>query len=256
MPPKKSPVNDVEQSQPPRQRRPRGEPRRLLIASAQEVFNRKGYTSSSTREIAEHAQVSETLMFRYFGSKAGLFREAMVKPFVDVVDAWITRRLADPMRFEHPREETRQFIAVVYDMFRTHRALAASLFAADALTESELAESGVFDEVRFQIERLVLFGIQEAEEQGATVSAAEHPLSTRAVLAMVAGMSTFGTWYYGNRRPSRNAIIDEITDWVVNRYLPTETSPWARNSNLVAENQPSKNSKASTTKSKARPLEK
>jgi AcrR family transcriptional regulator len=129
-----------------RQRRPRGEPRRLLVVAAQDVFNRKGYASASTREIADTAQVSETLMFRYFGSKAGLFREAMVQPFVELVDREIEIRLANPNRFDEPLEESRKFIADMYDVFRKHRALAALLFAADASTESELAESGVLDE--------------------------------------------------------------------------------------------------------------
>ncbi len=203
-----------------RKRRQRGEPRRLLISSAQTVFNLKGYTSASTREIADHAQVSETLMFRYFGSKAGLFREAMVKPFVELVDREIERRLSNPNRFDAPRESARALIADMYDVFDQHRALAASLFAADVLVDSELAASGVFDEVRTQIERLVQFGTEEAQEQGSVVTPEAHQLSTRALFAMVAGMSTLGTWYYGKRRPSRDAIIDEITVWAISRYLP------------------------------------
>lgn len=203
-----------------RQRRPRGEPRRLLIAAAQDLFNRKGYTSTSTREIADAAQVSETLMFRYFGSKAGLFREAMVTPFVELVDREIESRLANPNRYDEPREEARKLIAELYDVFRTHRALAALLFAGDALSESDLAESGVLDEVRTQVERLVAFGAEEAKAQGAVVPPDVHNLTTRAMIAMVAGMATFGTWYYGKRRPSRDAIIDEVTEFVLGRFLP------------------------------------
>ncbi len=67
-------------------RRPRGEPRRLLLESGRELFSRQGFSATSTREIADHAGVSETLMFRYFGSKAGLFREALVEPFVEYVE--------------------------------------------------------------------------------------------------------------------------------------------------------------------------
>src|SRR5258708_5357527 len=99
-------------------RRPRGEPRRLLVAAAQEIFNRKGYASTSTREIADTAHVSETLMFRYFGSKAGLFREAMVLPFVELVDREVAGRRTNPNRNEVPGEEARRFIADMYDVFR------------------------------------------------------------------------------------------------------------------------------------------
>jgi AcrR family transcriptional regulator len=226
MPTKKSAMNnDASTTAPTRHRRPRGEPRRLLIAAAQDVFNRKGYSSTSTREIADTAEVSETLMFRYFGSKAGLFREAIVQPFIELVDRGIEARLANPNRFDEPREEARKLVAEMYDLFRTHRALAALLFAADAMTESELAESGVLDEVRAQVERLVEFGTAEAQIQGAAVAPGVHDLTTRATIAMVAGMATFGTWYYGKRRPSRDVILDEITDWVQGRFVSEGPAP-------------------------------
>src|SRR5512143_1815242 len=67
-------------------RRRRGEPRRLLLEAAHELFTSQGFSGTSTREIAELAGVSETLMFRYFGSKVGLFREALVAPFVEFVE--------------------------------------------------------------------------------------------------------------------------------------------------------------------------
>ena len=50
-------------------RRPRGEPRRLLLDAARELFARKDYRSTTTREIAEAADVNEYLLFRNFGSK-------------------------------------------------------------------------------------------------------------------------------------------------------------------------------------------
>src|ERR1700738_1193038 len=69
-------------------RRPRGEPRRLLLDAARELFARRDYRSTTTREIAEAAGVSEYLLFRHFGSKAGLFREALVLPFTSFVDGF------------------------------------------------------------------------------------------------------------------------------------------------------------------------
>jgi AcrR family transcriptional regulator len=69
-------------------RRPRGEPRRLLLDAARTLFARRDYRSTTTREIAEAAGVSEYLLFRNFGSKAGLFREALVLPFTSFVDGF------------------------------------------------------------------------------------------------------------------------------------------------------------------------
>ncbi len=80
-------------------RRPRGEPRRLLLDAARDLFARQDYRSTTTREIAEAAGVAEHLLFRNFGSKAALFHEALVVPFTSFVDEfrergdrWITPR--------------------------------------------------------------------------------------------------------------------------------------------------------------------
>jgi TetR/AcrR family transcriptional regulator len=46
--------------------------RQRLLQSAAEIFDRKGYASSSVREIVEHAGVTKPVLYYYFGSKEGL----------------------------------------------------------------------------------------------------------------------------------------------------------------------------------------
>src|SRR5207342_2792741 len=78
-------------------RRPRGEPRRLLLDAARQLFARQDYRSTTTREIAEAAGVAEHLLFRHFGSKAALFREALVVPFTSFVEDFAeTWKSVDP----------------------------------------------------------------------------------------------------------------------------------------------------------------
>jgi AcrR family transcriptional regulator len=197
----------VAQKPPARTRRPRGEPRRLLIEAARDVFNDRGYSGASTREIADRAGVSETLMFRYFGNKPGLFREAMVLPFVEFVEQFIASRKAS-IGTGDPEALSRQFIGELYDLFRSHRALAALLFAADVHVESELSASGVLDDVREQIEKLVKIG--EAETRARGLRSTHQALGTRTSIAMIAGMATFGSWFFGKRRPSRDKIVEEL----------------------------------------------
>src|SRR3954467_8075325 len=67
-------------------RRPRGAPRLLVLEAARTLFARQDYRSTTTKEIAELAGVREHLLFRHFGSKAALFREALVVPFLEIVD--------------------------------------------------------------------------------------------------------------------------------------------------------------------------
>lgn len=49
-----------------------------ILQSALKLFAEKGYHSTSTREIAENAEVSEALIFRHFSNKEGLL-EAVLK---------------------------------------------------------------------------------------------------------------------------------------------------------------------------------
>src|ERR1700677_459355 len=87
-----------------RSRRGGGEPRRLLIEAARGLFNERGYSGATTREFADRAGVSQTLMFRYFGSKVGVFQAAMVQPFVEFVQALVGQ--AEAGEFSDVDDET------------------------------------------------------------------------------------------------------------------------------------------------------
>ena len=47
--------------------------RLLLLAAAEELFAQRGFEATSTAQIANHAGVSEGILFHHFGSKKGLF---------------------------------------------------------------------------------------------------------------------------------------------------------------------------------------
>jgi AcrR family transcriptional regulator len=198
-------------------RRPPGESRRLLIEAARDVFNRKGYASASTREIAEGAGVAETLIFRNFRNKAGLFQEAMVQPFVAAIDEQIESGKARPQDTPLTYEDTVAFVGSMYDVFHRHRALAAMVFAADALVESEIAATDTISIVRDAIDRFVAYASEEAHAGGTTLEPATHDFAIRSHMAMVAGVATFGSWYVG-KRTSRRAVVDELARWIWIRY--------------------------------------
>lgn len=66
---------------PGRRRRGREEIETLLCDAARAVFAELGYHGATTREIAQRAGVSETLLFRYFGSKERIFDAVVAQPF-------------------------------------------------------------------------------------------------------------------------------------------------------------------------------
>jgi AcrR family transcriptional regulator len=63
-----------------RRRRSAEELTGLILEAAREEFKRCGYAGTTTAAVARRADVAEAQLFRYFGSKANLFREAIFKP--------------------------------------------------------------------------------------------------------------------------------------------------------------------------------
>ncbi|MBI5664639.1 MAG: TetR/AcrR family transcriptional regulator [Nitrospirae bacterium] len=55
--------------------------RERLLQSALDIFNEKGYATTSVREIVEAAGVTKPSLYYYFGSKEGIYTELMTKPF-------------------------------------------------------------------------------------------------------------------------------------------------------------------------------
>lgn len=61
----------------PERRRSSVETREAILLSARKAFAQSGYDGAGVREIAEGAGVTAMLVNRYFGSKEGLFAEAV-----------------------------------------------------------------------------------------------------------------------------------------------------------------------------------
>jgi len=58
-----------------------------ILAAAQQAFAEHGYSQSGIRDIAAIADVSSTLLLRYYGSKAALFEAALIDamPLADLL---------------------------------------------------------------------------------------------------------------------------------------------------------------------------
>jgi AcrR family transcriptional regulator len=199
-----------------RERRPRGEPRRLLLAAARDLFARQDYRSTTTREIAEAAGVTEHLLFRNFGSKAGLFREALVLPFTGFVDDFGRTWEAVVPEETDEEELARRFVGQLYDVFVEHQGLLLTLMAAQVLSEDELAETGIAD-IRRALTVLSQIGADGMRIRGMRTSKPDLPAYS--TVAMIAGMAALRSTYFGSEQPSREAIVDELVQAILHGFL-------------------------------------
>jgi AcrR family transcriptional regulator len=197
-------------------RRPRGEPRRLLLDAARELFARRDYRSTTTREIAETAGVSEYLLFRHFGSKAGLFREALVLPFTSIVDEF--RRTWQTLIPEETNEDdlARHFVEQVYDVVVEHRGLLLTLVASEAFSDEEIADAGIAD-IRRALEVLGQISVEGMQLRG--LRSSQPDLPAHSTIAMIVGMVALRSTFFGTARPSRDAIVDELVQATLHGFL-------------------------------------
>ncbi|MDR3661088.1 MAG: TetR/AcrR family transcriptional regulator [Mycobacterium sp.] len=203
-------------TQPAPPRRPRGEARRLLLAEAQNLFSRKDYRSTTTREIADAAGVTEHLLFRYFGSKAGLFREALVLPFTDFVDGFAQTWQA--LRPDETDEQTlaRQFVGQLYDVLAEHRGLLFTLVAAEDLGDDEMESAGIAD-IRQALATLGRISAEGGQLRG--MKSDQPDLPAHSTVAMIVGMVALHSTFFGADPPSRDAIVDELVQATLHGFL-------------------------------------
>jgi AcrR family transcriptional regulator len=197
-------------------RRPRGQPRRLLLEAASDLFARQDYRSTTTREIAEAAGVTEALLFRHFGSKAALFRETMVVPFTSFVDDFRrTWRAVVPEQTDED-ELARHFVGQLYEVFVDHRGLIVTLLASEALSDEEMAEAGIAD-IRSSLAVLGQISSEGMAIRG--MHSSQPDLAAYSTVAMIAGMVALRSTYFGTDQPSREAIVEELTQAILHGFL-------------------------------------
>ena len=110
-------------SSPRRKRRSQEQLTDRILHAATEEFKRLGYAGATTAAIARRADVTEAQLFRYFESKAKLFREAIFEPLAEQLLQFTNAHMddgADPSLFEENSalyiEELRKFVAGNIDM--------------------------------------------------------------------------------------------------------------------------------------------
>ena len=197
-------------------RRPRGAPRALLLDAARDLFARQDYRRTTTREIAEAAGVTEHLLFRHFGSKAALFREALVVPFTSFVeDFGRTWRAVVPEETDED-QLAGHFVGRLYDVFVEHRGLVLTLLASEALSEDEMADAGIAD-IRRALAALGQISDEGMHMRG--MRSSQPDLAAYSTVAMIAGMAALRSTYFGTRQPSREAIVEELTQAILHGFL-------------------------------------
>jgi AcrR family transcriptional regulator len=208
-----------------RKRRAPGEARTALMESARELFATRGYAGTSTREIASHADASEVLLFRHFGTKAKLFDEAIIQPFRTFVAEYVTLWEQYSSEDQPVEEVCGEFVNGLYKLLREHRELVVALVAAHAyefdVVDDE--QGGVGNELGDAFTKLESLVVAERDRRG--LNALDPPLTVRVTVGMVMAMAVLDEWLFPRgRRPSEQRLVNEMTLYmahgVADRHAP------------------------------------
>src|SRR5580693_7467039 len=93
-----------------RKRRSTEENMDRIIRAAADEFKASGFTGATTAVIARNAEVTEAQLFRYFASKAELFRESVFKPLNRHFLHFLSTQLSDAAEAETRGEKSRRYI--------------------------------------------------------------------------------------------------------------------------------------------------
>ena len=186
-----------------RRRRPQNEIKQRIEEAARALFAGRGYAATTTRDIALRADVSETLLFRHYGSKAALFDRIVFDPF----ESLATRFLGDetPATAGEPEVIIEQFISFL----DSHRPLLTTL-AVKGLedTDDERADERI-SAMRRHYDDAAAWVRREYEARG--IDAPVKPeLAVRLAFGMVLASSLFTEWLFPDGAPSRRAIVKAL----------------------------------------------
>lgn len=194
----------------PRKRLGMGQAKPLLLDAAREVFATRGFRGARTKEIADKAGVSEALLYRHFGSKAGLFEEAILEPVNSFVSEFVERWRTEWDQTRPFHETVGAFMEGMYDLMREQRSAVLALLAAQAFE----------DDTNGQTEHRPLFGMLKDLEEVATVESQsrrfipEPALTTRVAVTLAVAMGLLQDFLFGPPEASnvtREGIITEMT---------------------------------------------
>jgi AcrR family transcriptional regulator len=193
---------------PDKPRRRRGEARQLILDTARELFASRGYERTSFLDIADTAEVSESLIFRRFRTKARLFEEAVLDPYHDYICSFMEHwwSQAEPMTNQ---ETVERFVGGLYDLLTQHRDLVGALVSA-RYSFSISGEDGQDSRLSRLLDELAAFVSREADQRN--VAATNLGIAFRLVVGQVMAAVLLDDWLFprGARHPTREQILDEL----------------------------------------------
>jgi AcrR family transcriptional regulator len=166
-----------------------------VLVAGRELFGERGYHATSIAEIGERADISKSVLYHYFGSKAGLYTAIL-----EAETAELLHRVAAAVPSAATRPRLRPGIDA-YLTFLAERPATWRLLVRDPPPDAELAAV----HARLEAARSAALTELLATPQKRAASPAHVELVATAI-------RTFATWWYDHPDVPRDHVTDSIID--------------------------------------------
>jgi AcrR family transcriptional regulator len=194
------------------------------------MFAEGGYAGTSTRAIARRCEVAEYLIFRHFGSKAGLFDAAIRVPFEEFLAGFALAWEQGSHTAEDVDQRSGLYLTGLYEHLLAHRKLLLALIRAAQEDGAEVSAlmSGAASPLRRYFDRVEYLAATSMNDVG--WSGVDVPVVVRATFAMVLGMAMADEWLFppDEEHPRRERIVAEMHQFMVHGLAhrnPAATGP-------------------------------
>ncbi len=181
-----------------------------MLGAARKLFHRKGFDATSTREISIEAGVSESMLFRHFGSKNAIFQEAVLKPFVEFVQQYISDWTLLSTAARQPERLAHSYVSGLFQLCRDHLDLMSFISATRPSHPDNHPGADARLLIHEQLDALVMQVGRHHAERGIQ-PVMDPQLSVRFAIAMVVGAAQLGPEFFG----VGERLTDEIAAFVV-----------------------------------------
>jgi AcrR family transcriptional regulator len=194
-----------------RRRRPSAEIVELLIDAACTEFEKNGYEGATTARIAQKAGVTEALIFSNFGSKAGLFHDAIFNPLNQHFLEFCARHLVASNHAEGARAWMRLYTTELHNFIAEHSRMLQTLIVAQMFASQDVQGLGQVGGLH------EFFSLATAKSMKSLATEPKiHPkLISRISFATMLACGLFRDWLFPEGLASEAEIHDAISSFIL-----------------------------------------
>ena len=197
-----------------RKRRGADEIRARILEAAADLFETHGYGSATTAAIARRADVTEAQIFRYFASKAALFRAAIFEPLNAHFADFHARQLAIAGDGANYRNQARTYITELQAFIALHSRMLMSLVVAEAYDRRVTGGVEGLEGLGDYFARGAAVMIARMGDRADAARIAPEVM-VRVSFAAVLGCALFGDWMFAQSTAAPEQVQDAVIDFVI-----------------------------------------